>query len=93
MTVAIGDQPSELAMLFADVERAGINIEDVRIEHATSQLTGPAAALSTRSTRPANKSPRTKGGCASVAVRRSDKRADMAQSCRWKSCDLRTPRK
>ncbi|MFJ7497509.1 prephenate dehydrogenase [Streptomyces sp. NPDC097727] len=40
VAVAIGDQPGELARLFADVDRAGINIEDVRIEHATSQLTG-----------------------------------------------------
>ncbi|MFF2962546.1 ACT domain-containing protein [Streptomyces sp. NPDC057963] len=40
VTVVVGDQPGELARLFAAVDRAGVNIEDVRIEHATSQLTG-----------------------------------------------------
>ncbi|MFI6728881.1 hypothetical protein [Streptomyces atratus] len=39
-TIIIRDQPGELARLFADIDRAGINIEDVCIEHATSQLTG-----------------------------------------------------
>ncbi|NJQ01324.1 prephenate dehydrogenase [Streptomyces zingiberis] len=51
VTVLIGDQPGELARIFADAGRAGINIEDVRIEHATGQQAGliqlmvePAAA-------------------------------------------------
>ncbi|MEV4435663.1 prephenate dehydrogenase [Streptomyces sp. NPDC049555] len=40
VTVLIGDQPGELARIFADAGRAGINIEDVRIEHATGQQSG-----------------------------------------------------
>ncbi|MEU8579720.1 prephenate dehydrogenase [Streptomyces abikoensis] len=38
--VLIGDQPGELARIFADAGRAGVNIEDVRIEHATGQQSG-----------------------------------------------------
>ncbi len=33
VAVLIGDQPGELARLFADAGAAGVNIEDVRIEH------------------------------------------------------------
>jgi prephenate dehydrogenase len=51
IAVLIGDQPGELARLFADAGRAGVNIEDVRIEHSTGQQAGltqlmvePAAA-------------------------------------------------
>lgn len=33
VTVAIPDAPGALAALFADVESAGVNIEDVRIDH------------------------------------------------------------
>ena len=40
VAVLIGDQPGELARVFADAGRAGVNIEDVRIEHATGQQTG-----------------------------------------------------
>nr|ADK54833.1 prephenate dehydrogenase [uncultured soil bacterium] len=40
VTVMIGDQPGELARLFADADRAGVNIEDIRMEHATGQLAG-----------------------------------------------------
>ncbi|WP_413810323.1 prephenate dehydrogenase [Streptomyces sp. OE57] len=40
VTVLIGDQPGELARIFADAGRAGVNIEDVRIEHATGQQAG-----------------------------------------------------
>ncbi|WP_345581173.1 prephenate dehydrogenase, partial [Nonomuraea rosea] len=40
VTTAIGDQPGELARLFADAGQAGVNIEDVRIEHATGQPSG-----------------------------------------------------
>lgn len=40
VTVLIGDQPGELARIFADAGRAGVNIEDVRIEHATNQQAG-----------------------------------------------------
>lgn len=38
--VVIGDQPGELARVFADAGRAGVNIEDVRIEHATGREAG-----------------------------------------------------
>ncbi|MFD6419097.1 prephenate dehydrogenase [Streptomyces sp. NPDC060194] len=51
VVVMISDQPGELARIFADAGRAGVNIEDVRIEHATGQQAGlvqlmvePAAA-------------------------------------------------
>ncbi|WP_448333113.1 prephenate dehydrogenase [Streptomyces sp. DSM 41534] len=40
VAVLIGDQPGELARIFADAGRAGVNIEDVRIEHATGQQAG-----------------------------------------------------
>ncbi|PBC81602.1 prephenate dehydrogenase [Streptomyces sp. 2224.1] len=40
VSVHIGDQPGELARIFADAGRAGVNIEDVRIEHATGQQAG-----------------------------------------------------
>ncbi|MFI9240276.1 prephenate dehydrogenase [Streptomyces cinnamoneus] len=40
VSVLIGDQPGELARIFADAGRAGVNIEDVRIEHATGQQAG-----------------------------------------------------
>ncbi|MGK5530403.1 prephenate dehydrogenase [Streptomyces sp. URMC 129] len=51
VAVLITDRPGELARIFADAGRAGVNIEDVRIEHATGQQAGlvqlmvdPAAA-------------------------------------------------
>ncbi|MFI1396443.1 prephenate dehydrogenase [Streptomyces sp. NPDC020681] len=51
VAVLISDQPGELARIFADAGRAGVNVEDVRIEHATGQQAGlvqlmvvPAAA-------------------------------------------------
>jgi prephenate dehydrogenase len=51
VAVLLSDQPGELARIFADAGRAGVNIEDVRIEHATGQQAGliqllvePAAA-------------------------------------------------
>ncbi|MQY13156.1 hypothetical protein SRB5_32990 [Streptomyces sp. RB5] len=40
VTVLISDSPGELARVFADAGSAGINIEDVRIEHATGQQAG-----------------------------------------------------
>ncbi|MEV0642159.1 prephenate dehydrogenase [Streptomyces sp. NPDC050619] len=40
VAVLINDQPGQLARIFADAGRAGINIEDVRIEHATGQQAG-----------------------------------------------------
>ncbi|ANW20894.1 prephenate dehydrogenase [Streptomyces clavuligerus] len=51
VAVLISDEPGELARIFADAGRAAVNIEDVRIEHATGQQAGlvqlmvePAAA-------------------------------------------------
>ncbi|CAM5539789.1 Prephenate dehydrogenase OS=Streptomyces alboniger OX=132473 GN=CP975_07300 PE=3 SV=1 [Streptomyces alboniger] len=40
VAVLIDDQPGQLARIFADADRAGINIEDVRIEHATGRQAG-----------------------------------------------------
>ncbi|MGW4020942.1 prephenate dehydrogenase [Streptomyces sp. NPDC005009] len=40
VTVMIGDQPGELARLFTDASRAGVNVEDVRLEHSAGQPTG-----------------------------------------------------
>ncbi|MEL5954450.1 prephenate dehydrogenase [Streptomyces sp. CLV115] len=40
VSVLISDRPGELAGIFADAERAGVNVEDVRIEHATGQQAG-----------------------------------------------------
>ncbi|QKW05721.1 prephenate dehydrogenase [Streptomyces sp. NA04227] len=40
VAVFIDDQPGQLARIFADAGRAGVNIEDVRIEHATGQQAG-----------------------------------------------------
>jgi prephenate dehydrogenase len=55
VVVLIDDQPGQLARIFADAGRAGVNIEDVRIEHATGQQAGlmqlmvePKAAVSLR---------------------------------------------
>lgn len=51
VTVLISDRPGELARIFDHANRAGVNVEDVRIEHATGQQAGrvqvmvePAAA-------------------------------------------------
>ncbi|MEV0780147.1 prephenate dehydrogenase [Streptomyces sp. NPDC050433] len=51
VAVLISDRPGELARIFADAGSVGVNIEDVRIEHATGQEAGlvqlmvePAAA-------------------------------------------------
>ncbi|KIF70533.1 prephenate dehydrogenase [Streptomyces sp. AcH 505] len=40
VAVLISDSPGELARIFADAGSAGVNIEDVRIEHATGQQAG-----------------------------------------------------
>ncbi|MFE9909032.1 prephenate dehydrogenase [Streptomyces clavifer] len=40
VAVLISDRPGELARIFADAGLAGVNIEDVRIEHATGQQAG-----------------------------------------------------
>ncbi|MFJ8594461.1 prephenate dehydrogenase [Streptomyces sp. NPDC093598] len=40
VAVLIDDQPGQLARIFADAGVAGVNIEDVRIEHATGQQAG-----------------------------------------------------
>ncbi len=38
--VVLADRPGELARLFADAGNAGVNIEDVRIEHSPGQAVG-----------------------------------------------------
>ncbi|MFF7141793.1 MULTISPECIES: prephenate dehydrogenase [Streptomyces] len=40
VALLIDDQPGQLARIFADADMAGVNIEDVRIEHATGQQAG-----------------------------------------------------
>ncbi|GLF96147.1 prephenate dehydrogenase [Streptomyces yaizuensis] len=40
VAVLISDQPGELARIFADAGRTAVNVEDVRIEHATGQQAG-----------------------------------------------------
>lgn len=40
VTVVVGDRPGQLAALFADAGRAGVNVEDVRIEHSPGQPVG-----------------------------------------------------
>ncbi|MEU1041533.1 prephenate dehydrogenase [Streptomyces sp. NPDC005907] len=40
VAVLIDDQPGQLARIFADAGAAGVNIEDVRIEHATGRQAG-----------------------------------------------------
>ncbi|WP_405622205.1 prephenate dehydrogenase [Streptomyces sp. NBC_01508] len=48
VTVAIGDQPGELARLFTNASRAGVNVEDVQLEHSAGQPTGLAHLSVTR---------------------------------------------
>ncbi|MFF3752821.1 prephenate dehydrogenase [Streptomyces sp. NPDC002018] len=45
VAVLVGDRPGELARIFADAGRAGVNVEDVRIEHATGQQAGLAQLM------------------------------------------------
>ena len=40
VVVTIPDAPGALARLFADIEAAGVNVEDVRIEHAPAREVG-----------------------------------------------------
>ncbi|GAA1407331.1 prephenate dehydrogenase [Kitasatospora putterlickiae] len=40
VAVVLGDQPGELGRLFGEVGAAGVNIEDVDIEHSTGQQVG-----------------------------------------------------
>lgn len=47
VSVLVGDQPGELARLFTDVGAAGVNIEDVFIDHAPGQVTGLVEMLVT----------------------------------------------
>lgn len=43
VTVLVPDSPGELARLLADVGQAGINLEELQLEHAPSQAVGLAA--------------------------------------------------
>ena len=52
VAVVVADRPGELGRLFADAGLTGVNLEDVRIEHAQGRPTGlvelevsPSAAL------------------------------------------------
>ncbi len=40
VTVVVGDEPGGLARLFTDVHALGVNVEDVRIDHATGHRLG-----------------------------------------------------
>ena len=40
VSVVVDDRPGQLAALFADAGRAGVNVEDVRIEHSPGQPVG-----------------------------------------------------
>jgi prephenate dehydrogenase len=40
VSVVVADRPGQLAALFADAGRAGVNVEDVRIEHSPGQPVG-----------------------------------------------------
>jgi prephenate dehydrogenase len=40
VAVVVDDRPGQLAALFADAGRAGVNVEDVRIEHSPGQPIG-----------------------------------------------------
>jgi prephenate dehydrogenase len=40
VTVVVGDRPGQLAALFADAGKAGVNVEDVRIDHSPGQPVG-----------------------------------------------------
>lgn len=53
VAVLISDRPGELAGIFADAGKAGINVEDVRIEHATGQQAGLAQLMVEPSAAPA----------------------------------------
>lgn len=52
VSVLVGDQPGELARLFTDVGAAGVNIEDVFIDHAPGQVTGLVELLVTADAAP-----------------------------------------
>jgi prephenate dehydrogenase len=45
VAVLVTDRPGELARIFADAGEAGVNVEDVRIEHATGQQAGLAELM------------------------------------------------
>lgn len=51
VTVMIGDQPGELARLFTDASSAGVNVEDVHLEHSAGRPTGRAQLSVTRDLR------------------------------------------
>ncbi|MFG2568933.1 prephenate dehydrogenase [Streptomyces sp. NPDC048567] len=52
VAVLISDRPGELAAIFADAGRSGVNIEDVRIEHASGQQAGLVQLMVERSAAP-----------------------------------------
>ncbi|GGY01299.1 prephenate dehydrogenase [Streptomyces minutiscleroticus] len=52
VVVLIDDQPGQLARIFADAGHAGVNIEDVRIEHATGRQAGLVELMVSQSAAP-----------------------------------------
>ncbi|MFI7349653.1 prephenate dehydrogenase [Streptomyces sp. NPDC049936] len=53
VAVLISDQPGELARIFADAGRVGVNIEDMRIDHATGRQAGLAQLMVSPAAAPA----------------------------------------
>ena len=62
VVVAIPDAPGALARLFADIEAAGVNVEDVRIEHDPEREVGYLAVGVAKSARAAVEDAMTAAG-------------------------------
>ncbi|MGW4033984.1 prephenate dehydrogenase [Streptomyces sp. NPDC004838] len=52
VSVLVGDQPGELARLFADIDASRVNIEDVSIDHAPGKASGLVELLVTPESAP-----------------------------------------
>lgn len=52
VSVEVDDRPGRLAALLADAGAAGVNVEDVRVEHVPGRATGVITLLVTREARP-----------------------------------------
>ncbi|CAA9406403.1 MAG: hypothetical protein AVDCRST_MAG35-1183, partial [uncultured Quadrisphaera sp.] len=42
VTVLVDDRPGELARLFADIAAAGVNLEELRLDHSPARALGLA---------------------------------------------------
>lgn len=62
VVVAIPDAPGALARLFGDIEAAGVNVEDVRIEHDPEREVGYLAVGVAKSARAAVEDAMTAAG-------------------------------